>query len=156
MHEGRHATVTSHPTATRILLLSSARYCQRVTTDESYHLHTNRGKVQHYSIVARHGFDTHVEVIRQERTACQATGNTATYHAIFSVARAEPGGLQQWGRGLWLHLILGVSTPCRLLDGEVPVRYRELGVDFLQAILEGVRKHRVTRQESKTVVELPE
>lgn len=76
---------------------------------------------------------------------------------IVRVTSAEPRLSHHRRPALRLRIVDAflVSKLLRALYGEVPVRESELGVDELQAVLEGVGDEGVTRQEAKTVVELP-
>ena len=92
---------------------------------------------------------------RNASFACLDAQRTTTYHVIAGVHRAEPGFREKLRVGLGLAEGVFIRRSCGGgLDGEVPVGQRELGVDLLQAVLEGVGDDGVVGQEPETVVEL--
>lgn len=77
-----------------------------------------------------------------------------TYHEVVRVVSAEPIRSEERRAVLRLHDVVRVASRSGALDGEVPVRHGQLGVDDLQAELERVGHHRVARQEPEAIVEL--
>ena len=73
---------------------------------------------------------------------------------VFEVTSTKPRGTQQLRPSVWLCRVEGHARCRSRLDREVPVRKGQLGVDELQAELEGVGDKRVARQEANSFVKL--
>lgn len=78
---------------------------------------------------------------------------TLTHHVVVGVGRTKPRLLEE-RRVDNLFAVNAGDLRLDIVDGEVPVRQRELWVDSLQAVLEGGGNQGVADQEAEAVVEL--
>ena len=90
---------------------------------------------------------------RKETALTRLPVHPTVFHLqVIRIVSPEPFRREHRRVGLGLGNGLGVAPHCGRLNREVPVRYGQLGVDDLKAVLEGVGQQRVARHEAQTVV----